>query len=435
MASVINERNGRRRLDVVCPSRRREHLRLGKITRREAELFRVRVERLCAVQRIGHSPDEDTLKWLASLDDTMHARLAAIGLVREREVSQLGAFLEKYLTGRATELKSESSRKLGQTKTKLLEFFGERRDLRTITPQDASEWRQWLASTNLSTATVKIHAGNAKTIFAEAERRELVTKSPFRHLRGGSTASTESLYVVPEESQAIIDALPDAEWRLLFGLARYAGLRIPSESHLLTWADVDWDECLLRVYSTKLEHHPGLERRVVPIEPRLMKLLQDRFDSCEEGQEKLVTKLGGNVDLQMTAAIKRAGVTPWLKLFQALRSSCETEWKLKWPEPFVLLWIGHTEKVSRKHYVRQTPDVLWDQVTGRRGPEAAQNPAQQGAESPGSDSQTQTPSEAGHSHNLASDGVLSQLLAEQGDGGGENRTPVPKCPRCRPLHA
>jgi integrase len=49
----------------------------------------------------------------------------------------------------------------------------------------------------------------------------------------------------------VIDACPDAEWRLLFGLARYAGLRIPSESHRLTWADVDFERARLTVHSPR----------------------------------------------------------------------------------------------------------------------------------------------------------------------------------------
>jgi len=91
-----------------------------------------------------------------------------------------------------------------------------------------------------------------------------------------------------------------------------------------------------------------------------------------------------------------------------------------------LIWMGHTEKVSRKHYTRQTPAELWDVVTGRESEKAAQNPAQHPVESPRTASQTENASDASISHNLASDSTLAQVIVGQGIGGGGNRTPVPR---------
>lgn len=80
-----------------------------------------------------------------------------------------------------------------------------------ITPDQAAEWRQWMTQQSLSEATIKTHCGNAKTIFAEAERRKLVSESPFRYLRSGSTASDNERYVTPDEAERIINALPIAD--------------------------------------------------------------------------------------------------------------------------------------------------------------------------------------------------------------------------------
>lgn len=76
---------------------------------------------------------------------------------------------------------------------------------------------------------------------------------------------------------------------MLFGLARYAGLRIPSESHLLTWDDVDFDRGRLTVRSPKTERYEGHEQRLIPVTPRLMELLYERFDTCSDGEDRLVT--------------------------------------------------------------------------------------------------------------------------------------------------
>ena len=63
--------------------------------------------------------------------------------------------------------------------------------------------------------------------------------------------------------------------------------------------------------SPKTEHHAGHERRIVPITPKLMTLLQDRFAEAEEGQQHLVTIRGkGAVIRKFQAIWKRAGVEP-----------------------------------------------------------------------------------------------------------------------------
>lgn len=59
---------------------------------------------------------------------------------------------------------------------------------------------------------MKTHTGNAKTMFADAVRRELVAKSPFAHLKGGVTPTRNTRYVTPEEVIRVLDARPHTEW-------------------------------------------------------------------------------------------------------------------------------------------------------------------------------------------------------------------------------
>jgi integrase len=48
-------------------------------------------------------------------------------------------------------------------------------------------------------------------------------------------------FVSRDETEKVIDAAPDAEWRLIIALSRYGGLRCPSEHLGLTLDDVDWE--------------------------------------------------------------------------------------------------------------------------------------------------------------------------------------------------
>ena len=380
MASINNEPNGRKTIQFVRADGKRPKIRLGKTSRKAAEAFKVKVEHLVSASITGYPIDDETSRWLAGLDDRIINRLAEVGLTTPRGSDRLGEFLEKYLRTR-TDLKPSSHRKLGQTKTKLLEYFEADTALRSLTTNDAADWRVWLIDHGLSVATVKQHCGNVKTILNEAVRRGLVNESPFRHLRSGSTASTMTRYVTADEATKVLEACPNLEWRLLIALARYAGLRVPSESHLLTWADIAWDRSRMTVRSPKTEHHPGHEQRIVPITPKLMPILQDAFDEAEPGQPCLLTmKAGGQLNRKLNRIVLKAGVSPWPRVFQTLRSSCEKEWAMDFPQYAVSKWIGHSIEVSGKHYANDVPDELFDRIVNTGETEAVQNPVQQPAE-------------------------------------------------------
>jgi integrase len=363
MASVTSRPNGSRYITFRDGSGKPRHITLGKVAKRYAESFKVRVEDLAAAALHGHSPSDDTCRWLASLEDRLYAKLAAVRLVPERQNASIGSLLSAYISGHEDDLKPESIRKLKQTQTKLLDYFDEDRPVRQITVEEAIAWRRSLKDLGLSEAAIKTHSGNAKTMMAEAKRRKVIDANPFESLRSGSTPSKYTRYITPDEIDRVIDACPDPEWQLLFALARYAGVRVPSESHRLTWADVDFERGRLTVHSPKTERWDGHDQRVVPITPKLMALLQNRFESMPEGEARLVTIGGKGALIRPVRRIwARAGVQPWERLWQTLRSSCEKEWAMEHPQYAVSLWIGHSITVSGKHYANSVPDEIYERA-------------------------------------------------------------------------
>jgi len=382
MASITTRKNGSRFINFKDGEGKRQTITLGKISKRFAQAFRVKVEDLVSAAISGHAPSDETSLWLRDLSDDWVTKLARVGLASPRASETLGYWLKRYLDDRKEEIKPTSHRKLEQTKKKLLGFFGSRTPLRKITPDQAAAWRVSLRDQKLSEAGIKTHSGNAKTMMQEAVKRKLIGENPFKHLKSGPTPSKYNRYITADEIQRVIDACPDAEWKLLFGLARYAGLRVPSESHGLTWNDVDWEHSRLTVRSPKTEHHAGHEQRVVPITPNLMELLQERFDDCEEGEEHLVAIRGqGCIAKQVRAICARAGVEQWKRLWQTLRGSCEKEWAMTLPQYAVSRWIGHSITVSGRHYANAVPDELFDRAAGRMAdsPSGAQRNAQRKA--------------------------------------------------------
>ncbi len=220
-----------------------------------------------------------------------------------------------------------------QTKAKLLESFPDDACVRGISRDDALDWRKSLKDVGLSEAAIRTHCGNVKTMLAEAKRRKVIEDNPFEMLKSGPTPSKYTRYITPDEIQRVIDACPNAEWRLLFGLARYAGLRIPSETHRLTWADVDFERARLTVHSPKTERWEGHDQRVIPITPKLMALLHYRFETMPEGEAPLVGITGKGAVIRRVRGIwAAAGVEPWARLWQTLRASCEKEWAIMFPQ-------------------------------------------------------------------------------------------------------
>ncbi|MBX3354857.1 MAG: phage integrase SAM-like domain-containing protein [Phycisphaeraceae bacterium] len=363
MASVTTRPNGSRFISFRSPSGAMRHITLGKMPRRYADALRVRIEDLLAAMLLHHAPSDETSRWLKALNDRIYDKLVAVELAPERQSTTIGMQIERYIEEGRDRLKPGSLQKLEQTGTKLRAFFGADTSLRKITPDQASAWRRWLKELGLSEAAIRTHCGNAKTIVGEAVRRKAVDADPFAELASGATASRYTRYITPDEIARVIDACPDDEWRLLFGLARYAGLRVSSESHLLTWADVDFNRGRLVVRSPKTERWEGHGERVVPITAPLMALLQARFDSCPEGEERLITMNGKGALIKPVRRIwARAGVEPWQRLWQTLRSSCEKEWAMSFPQFAVSKWIGHSIEVSGRHYANAVPDELYDKA-------------------------------------------------------------------------
>ena len=63
-----------------------------------------------------------------------------------------------------------------------------------------------------------------------------------------------------------------------------------------------------------------------------------------------------NLSTLLRRIIKRAGLTPWPKLYQNLRASRETELAERFPLHVVCAWIGNSQAVAAKHYLQVTDE-------------------------------------------------------------------------------
>src|SRR5262249_41363707 len=101
MASISKSPNGCRTIQFVGGDGRRRSLRLGKVSQRQAEAIKFRVEALNAALISKVPLDGDTAAWVAEIGDELAAKLAAVGLIPERAGMALGEFMEAYIEGRS----------------------------------------------------------------------------------------------------------------------------------------------------------------------------------------------------------------------------------------------------------------------------------------------------------------------------------------------
>ena len=334
---------------------KRRSIRLGKVAQRVAEGIKYRVEVINSALIAKQAIDPDTARWLASIDDELHAKLAKVELCEGRNVALLGPFLDSYLAER-TDVKPLTMKKYETTKRMLIEQYGRDRSLRAITPADADAWRAKLLGKGLGENTIRKYVAVTKLFFNAAKRKQLVEANPFADLKATIQKDTSRYHFVSRaDAEKVLDACPDAEWRLIFALCRYAGLRCPSEVLALKWEHVLWQHDRIEVQSPKTEHHAGGESRMVPIFPELRPYLEDARELAAKDAAHVITRYrdsNSNLRTQLNRIIKRAGLKPWAKPFQNLRSTRETELAERFPLHVVCSWIGNSEPVASKHRKR-----------------------------------------------------------------------------------
>ena len=363
MASIVKLSRGKqppRAIDFVMNGQRKR-VRLGKILHDDARAAKRGIERLLICQQHGLELDADTAKWLTALSNEIHSRIARHGLCagriqKDESAATLAAFIDRYIESRAIE-KPNTLRNYKVTRDHLVGFFGENKLLAAINSGDADDWRQMLLKQRAA-ATVSREVKRAKQFFRAAERKEIIAKNPFADLPTPAQVNTSRQRLVTRETiEKVIDACPDAEWRLIVALARYGGLRCPSELLTLRWIDVNWEDSRLTIRSSKTEHHPGRESRTIPMFPEIRRHLEVTFDEAEEGAEYVINRYrttNTNLRTQLQRIIKRAGVEPWPKPFNNLRSSCETDLCERFPIHVVTAWLGNTTEIAIKHYLQVT---------------------------------------------------------------------------------
>jgi integrase len=382
MASIGNDPGGRKRILFFARDGKRRPVRLGKVSQHQAETARGHIENLVSATFSRQACPDETSRWVAGLPDLWRKRLEKVGLLTPREPTPepkpepkltLGKFLADYMAARV-DVKPATRVALGQTVKYLTAFFGADKPIEAITAGDALDWCAYLkGKLQLADNTIRRRSGAAKQIFKMAVLKRLLVENPFAGLKAAVRGNPSREHFISRAvAQKVLDGCPDAEWRLIFALCRFGGLRCPSEVLALTWTDIHWDTERFTVHSPKTEHHPGHESRQVPLFPELLPYLLEARELAALGEENVITRYrlpNQNLQTKLRRILKKAGIAAWPKLYQNLRSTRQTELAAEHPIHVVCKWLGNSRAVALEHYLQVT-----DEDFRKAAQKAAQTP-------------------------------------------------------------
>jgi integrase len=380
--------------------KRRKTLRPGfPMHRRAAEKIKARVEDLVLKAEAGTDLSDATKLWLAEVAGApLGRKLVSLGLAEapadpEPDIVVDSApssptvreFIDGYLKSREGTIKWRTMSGSEQDQRSLLAYLGQigKATVADVSRGDARNFVNWLkregnrgkldANGNqkdpdrlprpCAPATISRRIRRCGEFFQAAVDHELIAKNPFARPKGLPSQENKARFhfVTRDETEKMLAACPTSEWRLIIALSRFGGLRMPSETLALTWDCVDWERNRLRVPSPKTEHHEGKGERIIPLFPELRVHLEAAFDAAEPGAVNVITGYRGeeqNLRTQLLRIIRRAGLTPWPRIFHNMRATRQNELAKDLPIHVVCRWIGNGALIAAKHYLEVTDDYF-----------------------------------------------------------------------------
>jgi integrase len=350
---------------------RRQRINLGQTTGREGEDFRRRVEQVIADVQLGRQHDGSLCSWLNALSPRIQKRLVDLGLLkasRQADV-RLGDFIASHK--RTAAGKKSTKLTYGNVYRNLLEHFGPNRLLQSIGRPEAIGFKEFLQSPTtaydvrpLSKATISRRIIMARQFFKVALEKELITVNPFVGVKGGHQRNPERLeFIEADRVNQMVAAAEEQDWKLLLLLARYGGIRIPSEVVRLQWQHVDFARDRILIHSVKTEQYAGKAQRYIPIFDELRQPLLDARAKGVDALDFVIQNRNyrqpeANTRQQFERVAKRAKVAPWKKAWQNQRATRESELIERIGLKEACAIIGNSEVIALQHYQMLRPQFM-----------------------------------------------------------------------------
>ena len=241
------------------------------------------------------------------------------------------------------------------------EFFGEKTLVSEIDVDRGLAFRLYLFDRDYAPVTVGWRVRTLRTIFRLARKRRLVYENPFQEVPTGPKTNDDNFrFVEQRDIETILTHTNRTELRFAVRLARYAGLRMPSEIRNMKFSDFG----RLGFF---VHDNPKTGRREVPffheLRPDFEILKHNRGKSDPVFSRPLTHQ--NNLRTCFLRLIAKAGFEPWPRLFNNLRASRVTELDEQgFNEKTLDSIFGNTESIRRRHYVGFRKDHAFMRLLG-----------------------------------------------------------------------
>jgi integrase len=328
----------------------------------------------------GQSFDRPQQTWLVTIPEKLHGRLERLGLVRERAARRsqdefsVTKVREEYQQSR--DVKSSTLANENRAFDHLEEFFGADMDVREINAARAKAFAGALpkarvtGTKKLATSTVSGLLKKVDGLFNYLVDSEFITKNPFRTINKSMKRDpSKDHYVTIQEARDYIDAVEHPQWKAIMAIARYCGIRGPSDVLFMKRKHINFETNTVTFPSLKTGN------RNCPMFPEVVEHLQwlcDReadaegylFKDTEQGGHgkkgnwEAVRASGNLKDLNLRKTPndsyhRLTGKDPLPKLFKNCRATRVTELIKVYgkTQHSVCNWIGHTKQIEDEHYL------------------------------------------------------------------------------------
>ena len=325
---------------------------IGPVNKTQASFVADHLERLKIAAETATQPPADSIRWARAVSPRIRIQLGKWGLIDFGAAAELprtiGDYSAFYLAGRK-DTKPTTIARWKNVRAKLLEHWPASASVASVTPGDCDRFAAAMRKRHKPSHAGKLIA-DAKQLFEAACRDRLIEENPLAGIDCSAPHDrARESYITPEAANELI-AAADPFYAALIAIARFGGVRVPSEPLALRLVDVDWATGRISIPACKTP------ARVIPIFPELRPHLEKLWQLAPPGSVWLFDRARKSANTQWRKSIgdliTKTGQTPWPKRFQNLRASCQTDLEKQFPESVVNYWIGHDKQIGRKHYFR-----------------------------------------------------------------------------------
>lgn len=331
---------------------KRCYLSLGQsYSKQDANEICANVDRLLITETTGQPLDRKTAAWLDAISDDLKRRIIAAGLLIVKRDLTTGELWQNYFDAETWDIKPTTRQNKKSSRRRFFDFFPLDLPVNKIVDSDGQRFVTDLRQKGLAPATIAGTVRDVKRVFNWGIEKGLIEKSPFSGIKKGDFKNkAKESFVSLETLQRMLDAATSPLWRAVLCLYRLEGLRC-SEPLFLRWQDVDFDNDRILITSPKTERYRPT--RYAPLFPAVKRALQELYKDQEEPLpgSYVVNSNRTTIYKHVAKIVFMAGVEPYPRLIQNLRSSRAIEIYREFGAIAEREWLGHNEKTAAEHYL------------------------------------------------------------------------------------